>query len=634
MNNSKRGLARVALVVWALGLLMSCGGDSGSSGTEESSNMADTGVGDDAGADATADTAEADTEEAPFNYIPLNDEACDIEDKSAGVVMLVDQEVTDLLKSGSTGLGEGLEVCSETPLNNCPACSNDTNRLNALLEALDGPLVSYLNELAEASPLTSLQEYFFEALRYPLRHLTVTVSACSELGRGACPRGTTHRVTLTQAKKQPCAMGFSACNHFSVEPESLDLTCSGFPLQFYGAVEMGPNNTRTLKATLPAEAAGDDITFGFIVPVIEELPPNPATLTDAELEAWLEQLTEYENRLDVEVSQPTLELSLDASLSEGCGKMTGFVPADLLTDIIEGEDQGVADLVRDSILPTYVDADDPTRIAAELSFEVVPGTFTSGVACKPNPCGEETGTCNGDTLEYTIPTTACTLDRAGMFRTGDRIEPMCGAPESVSGTIDCAELGGTCDRGACTMGWSAPGEGDVVVSELFYGVSEVPDGAEPGFFTWAELTNVSDTPVLLNDCVARSRSGGMFGNRQNIASDAPIVVPPGGRFLMGGSLNAAVNGGVEPDYPFGENLFIDLPVNNAFSLTCDDVVIDSVEWVYEEWGATRDVAWQLDPDEMTAAANDDLANWCPATASFGSRDTSLGTPGAPNSPCP
>lgn len=613
--------ALLGVCVWA-----GCGDDGAPSGSANNGAA-------DAGNNNQSDAGDDTDAEAPFNYIPLNDEACAIEEESEGAVASADQRVSALLKSGPSSIGEGFEVCSETPLNGCPACSDTTNRLNALLVALDAPLISYLGELAEASPLTSLQEYFFEALRYPLRHLSVTVSACADLERGSCPRGTTHRVTLTQSKKQPCAEGFSRCDHYSVEPESLDLSCSAFPLQFYGAVEEQGDGTRRLRATLPDEAL-DDVTFGFIVPVIESLPPNPETLTDAELEAWLEELATFENRLDVRVSQPSLELNLDASLDRGCGKMTGYVPSTLLTNIVEGEDPAVADLVRDTILPQYVDSEDPTRIAAELSFEVVPGTFTSGLACKPNPCGEERGTCNGDVLEYTIPTTACTLDRPASFVNGDSIAPQCGAPASVQGTVDCAELGGTCARGACTSEWESPAKGEVVVSELFYGVTTLDDGAEPGFYTWVELTNVSDSPLQLNDCVARSRSGGTFGNLQTLTSDAPLIIAPGGRFVMGGSMDASLNGGIEPDYPFGENLFIDLPVNNAFSLTCDDVEIDIVTWEYEVWGSTRDVAWQLQPSALDATANDDPANWCPATAPFGSRATSLGTPGEANAPCP
>ena len=50
-----------------------------------------------------------------------------------------------------------------------------------------------------------------------------------------------------------------------------------------------------------------------------------------------------------------------------------------------------------------------------------------------------------------------------------------------------------------------------------------------------------------------------------------------------------------------------------------------------DWNVPTGASLQLDPSAFTVAGNDDMANWCPATAAYGDGD--LGSPGAVNAAC-
>ena len=64
---------------------------------------------------------------------------------------------------------------------------------------------------------------------------------------------------------------------------------------------------------------------------------------------------------------------------------------------------------------------------------------------------------------------------------------------------------------------------------------------------------------------------------------------------------------------------------DAAGRTVDRVAFDM------SWSVQPGVSLQLDPAALSVADNDDLANWCPGTATYGDGD--LGTPGAANASC-
>ena len=77
---------------------------------------------------------------------------------------------------------------------------------------------------------SGLKDYFRAAWAFPLRFITVSVTPCSKTV--VCPTGSDTRVVLTQAKRQPMNGKLVDTLHYSVEAESLDQSCSKFPLTF------------------------------------------------------------------------------------------------------------------------------------------------------------------------------------------------------------------------------------------------------------------------------------------------------------------------------------------------------------------------------------------------------------------
>ena len=59
--------------------------------------------------------------------------------------------------------------------------------------------------------------------------------------------------------------------------------------------------------------------------------------------------------------------------------------------------------------------------AGANAFAATEGTFTSGAVCKPNPCQEESGICNGEVLDYELMDGICSQQRPMGFVTGQSI---------------------------------------------------------------------------------------------------------------------------------------------------------------------------------------------------------------------
>ncbi len=208
----------------------------------------------------------------------------------------------------------------------------------------------------------------------------------------------------------------------------------------------------------------------------------------------------------------------------------------------------------------------------------------------------------------------------------------CVAAHCGDGVVDGGE---TCDDGndnpydGCTpscepgAGLTLPLPGDIVIAELMVN----PQAVNDPHGEWIELVNTTDALLNLTDCVLVDDATDLV----LIASeDGPIGLEPGARFVLGFSGEAAKNGGVEVDYVYATMLldnFVD-----SVTLACDDVVIDSVSYGAGDWPVASGVAMALDPTKTDGALNDSPFSWCPASTPYGAGD--LGTPGAPNDPCP
>jgi hypothetical protein len=233
--------------------------------------------------------------------------------------------------------------------------------------------------------------------------------------------------------------------------------------------------------------------------------------------------------------------------------------------------------------------------------------------CQPNPCS-------------TAPATACDIDghtqltysAPGNCTAGPQNEAVCDYPPTP---FDCAaDNGKVCMDGECVVPIKVPTQpGDLVVSELM--PESQAGGSDKG--EWVELYNPGAEPLGINGCVLKDA----VSNSHVI--NASLLVPAAGFAVLAASGDAALNHGLTADYVYGN--FVLNNSGDSVILQCGGVEIDAL--AYQAAQVSLGHAAQLDPESMTAVANDDLANWCLATTSYGD-GTVYGTPGAANLACP
>jgi hypothetical protein len=599
----------------ALLLLSACGDDSAKSATDAS--------GSDVAAKDTGGAAAPDTAPPTFNYIPLNDEACVIESAPSVVRADASSRLLALITSHKTTWGEDIELCAEAPENACAPCTGDENPFLTILRELDDALAGVNLRL----PAESFEAYFREALRYQYRYLLVSEAACADLPAGSCPTGAEAHVVFAQGKRQPCADGSEgeSCAHFSVENESLDLQCQSFPMEFFGT--KAPGEATSYEVELYGDAR-DDVSFGFVVPIVHEFPPDPETISEADLNEWLEFLESRDDRVDVRVWEPKLTISRTAG-GPSCAKMRGYVRREVFEGIFASARGGdlLFKAMEPSIAAKEVKGEDGEILGVPVVWHsrLLEGTFTSGVDCTPNPCTElPATTCDGAVMTGKGPIGQCAFPRPADFASGTAIDSVCDYETIGAYQVDCAAAGGACEEGACTVDWRAPAEGELVFTE----VTLNPEGSDD-LGEWVELTNVSDAALDLAGCAIESF--GPLPEGRSLSGAGPVVVGPKQAYVLGINDDKAVNGGVDLDFEYGLSVWFD-NATDWLVLSCGDVVVDRIEWedgsIY--FGAASS---QLDPSKLDASSNDDPANWCASTEALGVGENT-GSPGAPNHPCP
>jgi hypothetical protein len=177
---------------------------------------------------------------------------------------------------------------------------------------------------------------------------------------------------------------------------------------------------------------------------------------------------------------------------------------------------------------------------------------------------------------------------------------------------------GQCDDGGELRDIAVPGYGDLVISEFHAN----PDAVGDAMGEWFEIYATAD--VDLNGL----EIGKLFadGPEETIENGACISVSAGEAVLLVKNADMATNGGLpEAVYEFGFSL-----TNNASGifLSHDAELVDEIAYSSTEAG----VATQLSGETLDADANDDVANWCPASSPYGDGD--FGSPGEVNPACP
>ncbi|MGM0577022.1 MAG: lamin tail domain-containing protein [Myxococcota bacterium] len=240
------------------------------------------------------------------------------------------------------------------------------------------------------------------------------------------------------------------------------------------------------------------------------------------------------------------------------------------------------------------------------------------VTVLPNPCD--------GVLCDTPPVPRCASDGVRVLTFDDEGtcevevgEATCAYPVTAE---DCAAAGQVC-RPDATCGGSAPApaeHGDVVVTEIMV----LPKAGFGMSGQWFEVHNPGAEPLDLAGCVL-----GYGAEDHEVTS--PVVVGAGGYAVLGRSASKPLNGGVEVDYAYGDDLAF-AEAGAPVTVTCGDVGVDSVGYEGDTWPVVAGASLSLSPYERDAETNDSASVWCTGSEPFGFGD--LGTPGEENTACP
>ncbi|RME22069.1 MAG: hypothetical protein D6798_16665, partial [Deltaproteobacteria bacterium] len=159
--------------------------------------------------------------------------------------------------------------------------------------------------------------------------------------------------------------------------------------------------------------------------------------------------------------------------------------------------------------------------------------------------------------------------------------------------------------------------GDLVITEMMPWPGAAPDAA------WFEVENLAGEAVLLEDLRINTLEG------WHTVSSA-LVVEADDRVVFGTYADLDRNGGVPVDYA-DTDLILPIEEEGALQLMAGRTVIDEVTWSPGDWPVDVGASTSLDPAHTDADENDDAANWCLGTESFGDGD--LGSPGEVNPGC-
>lgn len=143
---------------------------------------------------------------------------------------------------------------------------------------------------------------------------------------------------------------------------------------------------------------------------------------------------------------------------------------------------------------------------------------------------------------------------------------------------------------------------------------------------WFEIYNATNMDVELDGLMVTDDGSNAF------TVSTSLIIPANGFLVFGINADSATNGGVAVDYEY-----VDMTLGNS----SDELILSNANGVIDEiiWdnGATfpdaSGAAMSLDPAFMNATDNDNGANWCEATTTFGD-GFDMGTPGTANPTCP
>ena len=205
-------------------------------------------------------------------------------------------------------------------------------------------------------------------------------------------------------------------------------------------------------------------------------------------------------------------------------------------------------------------------------------------------------------------------------------EDACNCPQDCPGAC-CGN--GVCEapdetEANCAEDCEASGQynpGDVVITEIMKNPKVAGD--ENG--EWFEVRVLVQTVNFKNWTIKDN------GGDQHVITGNGLSFQPGAMVIMGNNADTSVNGSIDVDYEYAAFSLDD--TNDGIMLVAPDgTVIDQVFYNVNSFPNIPGRALSLNTNSMTASANDNGDNWCPATMVYGDGD--YGTPGFVNNNCP
>ncbi|MCP5031401.1 MAG: ExeM/NucH family extracellular endonuclease [Actinomycetia bacterium] len=170
-------------------------------------------------------------------------------------------------------------------------------------------------------------------------------------------------------------------------------------------------------------------------------------------------------------------------------------------------------------------------------------------------------------------------------------------------------------------GAGGPAVGDLVITEVMQNPSAVSDSNGE----WFEVKNQSGAEINLDGWMISDA-----GTNSHVIS-GEVKVPAGGYAVLGINAVSSANGGVAVDYEYS-GMFLANSDDEVILTSPGAVEFDRIEYDGGPlWPDPIGASMNLDPPSTEYTSNDDGANWCEGSASFGAGDR--GTPGADNTTC-
>jgi hypothetical protein len=190
--------------------------------------------------------------------------------------------------------------------------------------------------------------------------------------------------------------------------------------------------------------------------------------------------------------------------------------------------------------------------------------------------------------------------------------------DTTADTTDEVDTGDDTETDA-DNGMPAPTPDSVIVTEFMSN----PEALSDSEGEYIELYNTSGTETYnLDGCAIKDLDS---DDHTISASGGNLLIPPNSYLTLARSNMP----GFSPDYVYGSWF---LAGDDEIILECDGQTVDEVDYKAFSGGPNSGAGYGLNPQRLSAAANDIDGNWCDQTSSLpGSSDK--GTPGMANDSC-